>query len=108
MSIDKFYRKQDGRIAALPADGSQDHLIKPEWQQITETELAEQLKPTAEQVAEDVRGQRDSLLTASDWTQLPDSTADTAAWAAYRQALRDVPQQAVFPESIEWPVAPAA
>jgi hypothetical protein len=34
---------------------------------------------------------RDSRLTASDWTQLPDAPVDKAAWAAYRQALRDFP-----------------
>ena len=33
--------------------------------------------------------------------------ADTqTAWAAYRQALLDVPQQAGFPNTVTWPVAP--
>ena len=27
-------------------------------------------------------------------------------WAEYRQALRDLPQQAGFPLAIEWPVSP--
>lgn len=58
--------------------------------------------------AERVRMQRDALLTACDWTMLPDSTADKAAWGAYRQALRDVPKQAGFPHQIEWPTPPAA
>ncbi|HDR8989929.1 TPA: phage tail assembly chaperone [Burkholderia vietnamiensis] len=31
-----------------------------------------------------------------------------ADWAAYRQALRDVPQQEGFPFSVEWPVSPHA
>jgi len=34
---------------------------------------------------------RNGLLTASDWTQLPDATCDRQAWATYRQALRDFP-----------------
>lgn len=54
-----------------------------------------------------VRSQRDFLLASSDWTQLADAPVDAAAWAAYRQALRDIPQQAGFPDSVTWPNAPA-
>lgn len=53
-----------------------------------------------------VRAERDALLRASDWTQLPDIPASTrAAWAPYRQALRDITGQA-DPFSVVWPVAP--
>lgn len=41
-----------------------------------------------------MRAQRNMFLSASDWTQLPDNglTEDQrAAWAAYRQQLRDAP-----------------
>jgi hypothetical protein len=53
-----------------------------------------------------VRTERNKLLVGSDWTQMPDAP-DTAkaAWAIYRQALRDVPAQA-DPFNIVWPVAP--
>lgn len=53
-----------------------------------------------------VRAARNALLAACDWTQLPDAQADQTAWAAYRQALRDVPQQPGFPLSVVWPVQP--
>ena len=56
--------------------------------------------------AEAMRKQRTEKLKDSDWTQLADSTADKAAWAAYRQALRDVTAQAGFPWTIEWPEQP--
>jgi 2',3'-cyclic-nucleotide 2'-phosphodiesterase (5'-nucleotidase family) len=56
--------------------------------------------------AASVREQRDALLSASDWTQLDDSTVDKAAWATYRQALRDIPSQAGFPYNVIWAVAP--
>jgi hypothetical protein len=59
----------------------------------------------AEQAAK-VRAQRNDKLAASDWTQLSDSTADKAAWAAYRQALRDITAQASFPWTIDWPEQP--
>jgi hypothetical protein len=59
--------------------------------------------------AESVRSQRNQLLKGSDWTQLDDTPFDNAkkiAWANYRQALRDIPDQAGFPWDIQWPSAP--
>ncbi|AZB56845.1 phage tail protein, partial [Cereibacter sphaeroides] len=47
-------------------------------------------------------------LAACDWTQVADAPVDRAAWAAYRQTLRDVPEQAGFPAGIAWPEPPAA
>lgn len=53
-----------------------------------------------------VRVKRDGLLSKSDWTQLPDVPITTKeAWAAYRQALRDITIQA-DPFKIEWPMPP--
>ena len=52
-----------------------------------------------------VRADRNALLAASDWTQLPDAPVDAAAWATYRQALRDLTQQS-DPFNIVWPVPP--
>jgi hypothetical protein len=63
--------------------------------------------PSIEELEAQAREQRDALLAASDWTQLPDvPEATREAWAVYRQALRDVPQQAGFPENIDWPAKP--
>lgn len=56
--------------------------------------------------AQDVRHIRDALLTASDWTQLPDAPVDPSAWALYRAALRDIPGQAGFPGDVIWPERP--
>lgn len=58
-----------------------------------------------------VRARRDALLAATDWTQMPDAPlteAQKLAWTAYRQTLRDVPQQAIFPQAVVWPVKPQA
>lgn len=52
------------------------------------------------------RHRRDTLLAQSDWTQVADAPVDAGAWAAYRQALRDLPGQPGFPETINWPVRP--
>ena len=62
--------------------------------------------PGPEVLARDARATRDRLLRDSDWTQVPDAPVDQQAWAEYRQALRDVPQQAGFPTDIDWPTKP--
>jgi len=54
-----------------------------------------------------VRATRTTKLTESDWTQLADSTADKAAWATYRAALRDLPSAEGFPHTITWPTEPS-
>jgi len=56
--------------------------------------------------AASVRASRTQKLKDCDWTQLADSTVDKAAWATYRQALRDITTQAGFPWTVEWPVQP--
>jgi hypothetical protein len=56
--------------------------------------------------AKSVRDDRNNRLSASDWTQVADAPVDKQAWATYRQALREVPDQAGFPWSVEWPAQP--
>jgi len=59
-----------------------------------------------------VRKDRDYLLLEVDsfvgnplrWGSLDAATQD--AWAAYRQALLDVPQQDGFPNDVTWPARP--
>jgi hypothetical protein len=52
------------------------------------------------------RQRRNALLVASDWTQVADAPVDQAAWATYRQELRDITSQDTFPSEVTWPVAP--
>jgi hypothetical protein len=56
--------------------------------------------------AKSVRQQRGEKLKDSDWTQVADAPVDQAAWATYRQALRDITAQAGFPWTIDWPEQP--
>jgi len=53
-----------------------------------------------------IREQRNAKLTFCDWTQVADALVDKAAWAAYRQSLRDITNQPGFPWDIIWPEAP--
>lgn len=104
----------DGKIiyARVDDDGvirvtcSADHPPFQEW-------LAEGNEPLpADEPADpwaQVRAKRDQLIAASDWTMIPGATVDQAAWAAYRQVLRDLPQTyaATGPESVVWPAEPS-
>lgn len=63
-----------------------------------------------EVMLEVLRNERNTLLRACDWTQVPDAalTAEQkAAWTKYRKALRDLPETAGNLDKVEWPVAPA-
>lgn len=56
-----------------------------------------------------MRARRSAAIASSDWTQLPDNALTAAqriAWANYRQALRDLPQQSGFP-NVAFPAAPS-
>ena len=75
------------------------------------TKTVEQLTPeqmaiATENKAAQVRSERVKKLTASDWTQINDAPVDKAAWATYRQALRDISTQVDFPWVVVWPEKP--
>lgn len=66
-----------------------------------------------------LRSRRDALMSECDWlmqrhrdevdaataTALTD--AQYKAWLVYRQALRDLPAQSGFPQTVSWPIKPA-
>ena len=60
-----------------------------------------------EWLIERMRAHRNRLLAASDWTQLLDAQCDKAAWATYRQALRDFPATWKPAETANFPETPA-
>ena len=52
-----------------------------------------------------IRGERDALLKSTDWWAVSDR-AMSAEETAYRQALRDVPQNFASPADVVWPTKP--
>jgi len=58
---------------------------------------------------DDIRTKRDQLIKDSDWTMTADASVNQAAWAEYRQKLRDLPQTyaKTGPESVVWPAQPS-
>ena len=64
---------------------------------------------TDEDYAKEAREKRNALIAETDFMAMPDYPLDEerkAAVLAYRQALRDVPEQAGFPRQIDWPTKP--
>lgn len=86
-----------------------DELIDGEWvTPVVEAEPEPEYDPSENDdiQATSQRRERNQLLKDSDWTQVADAPVDKAAWASYRQELRNISTQAGFPISIEWPVKP--
>ena len=76
----------DGSLVPRPAEVLEAEAIEKAWGKL--------------------RTERDIKLKATDWTQIPDSPADTVAWQEYRQALRDLTEGLEDPRNVEWPVEP--
>jgi hypothetical protein len=88
----------NNEIVNRPARPSSNHFwIDGEWILNEEAE------------AERVRCIRDELLKECDWVTAKSYETQTSvpeSWAAYRQALRDIPQQSNFPANVVFPEKP--
>ena len=92
-----WYHKINGQAAVFGIN--EDMSSWPDYQEVNPNPPA---SITKEQQA---RITRDFLLAASDTMALVDRVTDE--WKTYRQALRDLPAQEFFPETVNWPVAPS-
>ena len=91
-------------------NGVEVELTAEEIAQI-ESERAAWLSGADDRVAERNRNERNTILSQSDWTQMPDSALTDEAkalWVTYRTALRDLPVHDNWPnlEADDWPVKP--
>lgn len=111
--IMNYYKDdQDNVFAYSDIQTPKDGLIK-----ITEQEALEHKNPppTTEQIAAQVRAERDRLIESFRWRIERHSdelalgiepTEPLEPLLQYVQDLRDVPQQEGFPEAMEWPEVP--
>lgn len=95
---------EDGKLLRYTPAQLQECSNKPGagwvWQVATKSWLDTR---TPQDHIDATRTRRNALLTASDWTQLPDVPLATKdAWAVYRQALRDITNQT----DPKWPTPP--
>jgi len=90
---------------ASPAFVQERNRWEQQWTATTasEQEISERLSA----LAASVRAIRNVELALSDYTQLSDYPGgDRGQWASYRQQLRDLPAQAGFPRTVNWPAKP--
>lgn len=77
---------------------------------VTEEEYNPEDEMTDEELASRIRMRRDSMISRTDFYVQPDYPSDSEgleAVKAYRQALRDVPEQSGFPRNVQWPEKPS-
>jgi hypothetical protein len=91
----RYKATPNGNVPFTPEEETEWDLMEAEW-----------AAGADDRAAIKIRTDRDAKLTESDWTQVADAPVDQAAWATYRQSLRDVPSQAGFPNTITWPTEP--
>ena len=64
------------------------------------------LRHCLEQAERNIRSRRDGLLQETDWIVIKSYERGQnipAEWELYRQALRDITEQAGFPYEVTWP-----
>ena len=115
--IETFY-ESDVKVQYGGEWGAMDHVPVPEsmdWTTVSwnGSELVEdpsKVQAKIQQAWTALRTERNARLAASDYTQLQDahlSAEKKSAWADYRQALRDLPENATDPTNVTWPVSPS-
>lgn len=94
--------------------GAWDDLVKEQFG-VTEVMIPDPVtppyEPTDEELARQVRNERDRKLEETDWYMMPDYPADPETLEIvknYRKALRDITLQSGFPRDVKWPVVPKA
>lgn len=91
-------------IEILPVQDD-DGVWVQEWDTVEVSQEARQAIDSSK--ANSVRAARNTLLSQTDWTQAKDIPDEvSSAWTSYRQALRDIPEQAGFPWDVSWTQKP--
>ena len=98
------YNPATHKLVDCPAYFVNDHVSTQRVEELTEAELTQKTN----QKWDRIRNKRNYLLSESDWTQVADAPGDKAAWATYRQALRDLPASGSDPDALTWPTSPDA
>jgi hypothetical protein len=89
----------DDNGSAIESDNASDWGVT--WAQVQ----TKQSELTAAEPLKALRAERDRLIAATDWWASSDLTM-TDAQTAYRQALRDITDDANSLDEVTWPTAP--
>ena len=108
--MSKLYKDKNGNIYSV----SPIQQSKPDWIKLTQEEAEAHLAPKPP-TADGVRAERERLIESVRWRIERHSdelalgrepTEPLEPLLRYTQALRDVPHQEGFPETISWPELP--
>lgn len=114
----KYFKDNTGEVYAYDQEQIDGGWVKEGLVAMTDEEVSAHLAPkplTTEQLADKVRAERDAKIEAMRWRierhkdeiELGNEPLEPLEpLLQYVQALRDVPQQAGFPENTEWPAEP--
>lgn len=104
----KYYKNSKNEVFAFEVDGSQDHLITEEMEEISRHDVSKIVNESSPQLDwTQIKQYRNKLLTESDWTDLPNSPVNNKpAWLSYRQHLRDITKNFSTPSEVVWPIKP--
>lgn len=101
VSVFKPHDRDTEKLVACEPYVEGDFIYTVEVANKTQDDLAAEVASKAA----NLRAARDQALKASDWTQVADAPVDKEAWATYRQALRDLPDDENWPD-VELPHDP--
>lgn len=104
---EKRYSYDIYRLKSNYRDDLEKDLNDNEKQFIKWLELAK--KTEISNLAKEIRNKRDELLKETDWTQMEDTALtkeNQEIYKEYRQKLRDIPEQSLFPYQVEFPAIP--
>lgn len=96
--MSRFKATEDGNVPFTPEEEQEWDARELAWNAGARDRLAAEIKT-----------ERNKKLYLSDWRvikSLESNQLQDFAWVAYRQALRDMPEQAGFPDNVVWPVEP--
>ena len=90
----RYHTTEKGNIAFTAAEEAERDAEEAAW-----------VAGADDRAAAEAREKRNVLLASTDWTANSDVTM-TTEMTAYRTLLRNLPSQADFPTTINWPTAP--
>lgn len=97
MARNLTHKSVNGQLVEMSAD--EIAAKTAEWNEMDAGQPAREL--------DNLRAERNKLLTETDWTQSRDVTlTNDAAWQTYRQALRDITDTYSDLDSVVWPTKP--
>lgn len=112
-----YFKNSNNEVFSYETEAERRKWGAPDLVEMTHEEVESHLnpQPTPEQLADAARAERDRLIESVRWRIERHSdelalgsepTEPLEPLLQYAQALRDVPQQTGFPESVEWPQCP--